>query len=163
MQNSFGSNRQQTEASPDVKGIRIFTTSSFAVRALSILNVLGNVFNTETEVKAEQFPQERTTKLVAYLQSTRDLPLNVIDTLNWLSMAVTVQAMLGIDLIADASSKWIEEIQVRLESVRTDDGGYAKSIEGAKGSTYHTFFGRPCFSANWLRNPKPKSIDSIHL
>ena len=50
-----------------------------------------------------------------------------------------MQALLGHDLLHDAPASWREEIIGRLEAVRTSDGGYAKSEEGAQGSTYHTF------------------------
>ena len=43
------------------------------------------------------------------------------------------------ELPVDAAPDWPEQIAEKLEQLRTADGGYAKSPEGAAGSTYHSF------------------------
>ena len=50
-----------------------------------------------------------------------------------------MQVSNGCDLLANEPATWREEAAARLEAVRTSDGGYAKSPDGASGSTYHTF------------------------
>lgn len=100
--------------------------SSFAVRTLAMLGQLNP-------------DSEESRKLISYLVSEREKSTNVIDILNWISMAVSVQALLGKDLLGDSLDSWRDQVIKTFEAVRTDDGGYAKSEEGAKGSTYHTF------------------------
>lgn len=98
--------------------------TSFAVRGLAMLGGLE--------------PSECTT-LAAWLRTHDWQRLGVIDLMNWLWLALAVQAFIGEDLLADAPPDWVSQIAARLESVRTADGGYAKSPEGAAGSTYHSF------------------------
>ncbi|MCA9080867.1 MAG: terpene cyclase/mutase family protein [Planctomycetaceae bacterium] len=74
-----------------------------------------------------------------YLRSLDWRTLGVIDLMNWLATALAVQVSNGCDLLANEPATWREEAAARLEAVRTSDGGYAKSPDGASGSTYHTF------------------------
>lgn len=98
--------------------------SSFAVRGLIIL---GEFSAQLAEIVAE------------YLRRHSWESLGTIDLMNWLSMAVAVQVFGDIDLFAEENPDWPDRIAQRLETVRTKDGGYAKSEEGAAGSTYHSF------------------------
>ncbi|MEW4529541.1 prenyltransferase/squalene oxidase repeat-containing protein [Maioricimonas sp. JC845] len=98
--------------------------TSFAVRSLALLG----------GVDASELPQ-----LTEYLRGHDWQRLGVIDLMNWLSLVLAVQTFGGEDLLADAGADWPDRISAQLESVRTADGGYAKSPEGASGSTYHTF------------------------
>ena len=45
----------------------------------------------------------------------------------------------GEDLLADVPADWPDDVVERFERLRRPDGGYAKSAEGALGSTYHAF------------------------
>lgn len=98
--------------------------TSFAVRTLAMLDALD---------------EPVTTPLAGYLRSHDWQRLGVIDLMNWLWLALTLQVTAGIDLVVDAPGDWPDRLAARLESVRSPDGGYAKSTEGASGSTYHTF------------------------
>jgi geranylgeranyl transferase type-2 subunit beta len=98
--------------------------TSFAVRTLAMLGTVA-----EPERAA----------LTAYLRMHDWRRLGVIDLMNWLWLAMAVQALGGDDLLAGVPPGWVDEITARLEAVRTADGGYAKSAEGALGSTYHSF------------------------
>jgi geranylgeranyl transferase type-2 subunit beta len=100
--------------------------TAFAVRGLGLL---GGLKPAECE------------RLAAYLRQHDWRSLGVIDLMNWLSIALAVQVYGGEDILQGESSKiaWADEMAAMLESVRTADGGYAKSTEGASGSTYHTF------------------------
>jgi geranylgeranyl transferase type-2 subunit beta len=98
--------------------------SGFAVRGLAITGGLD----------------EHTRDTVASFLGRHDpLQLNVIDLLSWLYSALVIQASGGIDLLQDQPTDLAERIAVKLESLRTGDGGYAKSPEGKAGSTYHSF------------------------
>lgn len=98
--------------------------TSFAVRTLAMLGAIGD--------------SERAA-LTTYLRTHDWRRLGVIDLMNWLWLALAVQALGGDDLLADAPPDWVAEIAARLEGVRAADGGYAKSAEGSAGSTYHSF------------------------
>ena len=65
--------------------------------------------------------------------------LSIIDLVSWLYTGLVVQMSGGDDPFADAAPDWVERITETLEGVRTNDGGYAKTTEGAAGSTYHSF------------------------
>jgi geranylgeranyl transferase type-2 subunit beta len=98
--------------------------TSFAVRTL---NMLG-------ELQAAQCG-----RIAGYLAGHDRQRLGVIDLMNWLSIGLAVQTVGGIDVLADAPPDWPDRVAGQLESVRASDGGYAKSTEGALGSTYHSF------------------------
>ena len=74
-----------------------------------------------------------------FLANQNPLQLNVIDQLSWLYSVLVIQASGGGDLLEDQPADFIDRIAGRLESLRTADGGYAKSPEGMAGSTYHSF------------------------
>jgi geranylgeranyl transferase type-2 subunit beta len=98
--------------------------SAFAVRGLGLLGGLT---------------PEDCTRLALYLDAIDWRRLGVIDLMNWLSMAVALQLAGGRDLLAQLSGDWRSEMLAQLERVRCRDGGYAKSPEGAQGSTYQSF------------------------
>ncbi|MEZ6055707.1 MAG: prenyltransferase/squalene oxidase repeat-containing protein [Planctomycetaceae bacterium] len=98
--------------------------SAFAIRALGLLGGLR--------------PEERPL-LEEYLRRHDWRKLGVIDLMNWLTMVVAVQAAGGEDLLADAEEVWLGQMLQSLEALRRPDGGYAKTHEGATGSTYHSF------------------------
>lgn len=98
--------------------------TSFAVRTLGMLGELQ---------------PEHCRRLADYLTEHDWRRLGVIDLMNWLSIGLAVQTVGGIDVLADAPPDWPDRIAAQLESVRAADGGYAKSTEGALGSTYHSF------------------------
>lgn len=98
--------------------------TGFAVRSLGILGGID---------AAHAQP------LSGYLKSFTPENLSTIDLLSWLYSALILQASGGDDLLAEADENWNLRISENLERLRTDDGGYAKSAEGALGSTYHSF------------------------
>jgi geranylgeranyl transferase type-2 subunit beta len=102
--------------------------TSFAVRSLALLDALD---------------EPVTRPLAEFLRGHDWRRLGVIDLMNWLWLALTVELNSGISLIGEdagrSSDEWADQIAARLESVRSPDGGYAKSPAGASGSTYHTF------------------------
>ena len=98
--------------------------TGFAVRSLGIL---GGLEPAEME------------SLCGYLKSFSLETLTTIDLLSWLYCALIVQASGGPDLLAEVPENWNTRIAERLETLRTEDGGYAKSDQGALGSTYHSF------------------------
>ncbi len=98
--------------------------TGFAVRALAVSGGLT---------------EESASRVADYLRGQNPLDLGVIDLLSWLYSALVVQASIGIDLLSDAPSDFADRIAVNLERHRVGDGGYAKTTEGAAGSTYQSF------------------------
>lgn len=104
--------------------------TGFAVRSLAVLGAL-----TEAECK----------KLAGFLRSCQRLHVSVIDLVSWLYCALVVQVTGGIDVLAGFDRHWPDRLAELLESFRTKDGGYAKTHEGAMGSTYHSFLVVLCY------------------
>lgn len=98
--------------------------TSFAVRGLAMLGGL-------TAADCESVGR--------FLKRFNWHSLGVIDLMNWLNTALAVQAFGGEDILAHEPPDWPQQMAAKLESIRTKDGGYAKSPEGAAGSTYHSF------------------------
>lgn len=103
--------------------------TSFAVRALALL---------------EGFTAEDAGRVAGYLTKLGRGSASVIDVVSWLYCAVMVQMHGGPDVLSDAPSDWPQKLAATLEEFRTRDGGYAKTREGAAGSTYHTFLVALC-------------------
>jgi len=103
--------------------------TAFGVRALQALRA---------------FDAATATRVADYLRATRTRQTSVIDLVSWLYCALMVQAVAGINVLDHADSDWPRKLAEALESFRTEDGGYAKSREGALGSTYHSFLVALC-------------------
>jgi geranylgeranyl transferase type-2 subunit beta len=117
--------------------------TSFAVRGLAMLDAL-----TSDDCQA----------IGVYLKEHNWRQLGVIDLMNWLATSLAVQAVGGVDPLADEVAGWPEEMAAKLESVRTKDGGYAKSTEGASGSTYHSFLVALTYELLGIPAPRPKAL-----
>lgn len=98
--------------------------TGFAVRALAVTGGLS---------------EECLTGLSGWLRSSPLMQLNAIDLLSWLYSSLVVQASGGPDLLADQPPELPELLIESLLKLRTADGGFAKSPEGALGSTYQSF------------------------
>lgn len=98
--------------------------TGFAVRALAVSGGLDEaVRDAVCGFLADQDPTQ----------------LNVIDLLSWFYSVLVVQASGGHDLLSDQPADLLNQVGIRLEALRTGDGGYARSTEGSVGSTYHSF------------------------
>lgn len=98
--------------------------TGFAVRALA---VTGELEKPTCE------------KLQAYLRQFNPVSLGAIDLLSWLYSVLVLQASTGKDLLENHDADLPDQLCGRLERNRVVDGGYAKSVEGAAGSTYQSF------------------------
>lgn len=117
--------------------------TGFAVRSLGIL---GGVEKQEAAAISQFLRQ-------FHLES-----LSTIDLLSWLYCALIVQASGGEDLLATAPENWNIQIARNLERLRTTDGGYAKSEQGALGSTYHSFLVVLIYQLIGLDVPAPNDL-----
>ncbi|TWT58507.1 Prenyltransferase and squalene oxidase repeat protein [Thalassoglobus neptunius] len=117
--------------------------TSFAVRALVMLGQMSEgVTNSVAEFLARHDP----------------LRLGVIDLMNWLSTALAVQVATGQDLLEGFGADFADVVSARLEEVRTKDGGYAKSVEGSSGSTYHSFLVLLTYQLLGKEVPRPNAL-----
>ncbi|MFK7777529.1 MAG: prenyltransferase/squalene oxidase repeat-containing protein [Gimesia sp.] len=98
--------------------------TGFAVRSLGILGGLE---------------EQTCLKLCQFLRQFKLENLSTIDLLSWLYCALILQASGGEDLVSAEPENWNTQLAQKLERLRTNDGGYAKSEQGALGSTYHSF------------------------
>lgn len=91
--------------------------TGFAVRALAVTGGL---------------PEECLTSLSGWLRKSPLMQLNAIDLLSWLYSSLVVQASGGPDLLADQPPELPDLLIDSLLKLRTADGGFAKSPEGAR-------------------------------
>lgn len=96
--------------------------------------------------------------LSRFLAEQDPLQLNVIDLLSWFYSVLVVQASGGQDLLSDQPPDLIDQVAVRLESLRTADGGYARSTEGSVGSTYHSFLVALTWQMMGRPIPRPNAL-----
>src|SRR5262245_9375489 len=104
--------------------------TGFAVRTLGVLGALS---------------EDDCAKIAGYLRSCQRLEVTVIDLVSWLYCALVIQAAAGIDVLDESGPGWPDRLSTVFESFRTRDGGYAKTHEGAQGSTYHSFLVAVCY------------------
>lgn len=97
-------------------------------------------------------------KISKYLASIDPLTLGVIDLLSWLYSALVVQASGGSDLLQDSPADFADRIASVIEKHRTADGGYAKSPEGALGSTYQSFLVALTYELLGRRMPRRNAL-----
>jgi geranylgeranyl transferase type-2 subunit beta len=117
--------------------------TGFGVRALAILG---------------EFHREDADRVGGYLRSAGRKESSVIDVVSWLYCALMVQIAGGTDPLAEAAADWPDRLAATLEEFRTGDGGYAKTREGASGSTYHTFLVALCYELIGRSAPEPGRI-----
>lgn len=117
--------------------------TTFGVRCL---NLLGGVAPEQAETVA------------GFLRNHPFDRLGVIDLVSWLNTALMVQVAGGPDVLADAGDDWPQRVADSLERLRTPDGGYAKSPEGAAGSTYNTFLTCLTYELIGLSVPNPNAL-----
>ncbi|TWT60184.1 prenyltransferase/squalene oxidase repeat-containing protein [Rubinisphaera italica] len=99
--------------------------TGFAVRALSLIGELD---------------EELLARLGTYLRQEQQRTYSPVDVLNWISCAVAVQLAGGEDVLSESSAaEWLDRVFADLNSLRREDGGFAKGPEGKLGSTYQTF------------------------
>lgn len=117
--------------------------TSFAVRGLAMLGGMNT---------------NECARVAGFLRRFDWKKLAIVDLMNWLYTALALQALGGDDLLAGADPDWPQQVAERLESVRTKDGGYAKSTEGAVGSTYQSFLITLTYELLGLTVPRPNAL-----
>lgn len=117
--------------------------TSFALRGLAILGELEG----EVAQRAADFLRSR----LAQRES-------IVDFFSLIYGAMLVDAAAGIDIFANAPPNWRQSVADFLATLRRADGGYAKGVEGAASSTYHTFLVLLCLEVLECPVPEPERI-----
>lgn len=120
--------------------------TGFALRGLALLDALTPDF------------AERT---AGFLRGSLSQQTSVIDFFSLLYSLALVQLSGGPDALSGSPTDWPDRVADMLETFRTSDGGYAKTIGGASGSTYHTFLVALCYQL--LGRPLPRLADVVRF
>lgn len=120
--------------------------TGFGLRSLA---VLGQLYGGTAERAAE------------FLASRMQARTSVIDLLSLIYGAALVDAAAGIDVFANADSQWKDRLAEFLNSLRREDGGFAKTPEGHASSTYNTFLVILCLQL--LEKPIHEPEQIIHF
>ena len=98
--------------------------SAFALRGLALLGHLEGAV---------------AQRAAGWLQSQLARQVPMVDFLSLIYGSALLDFAAGIDVFNGSASGWQLNIARALEGFRRDDGGYAKTDEGAASSLYHTF------------------------
>ncbi|TWU32583.1 prenyltransferase/squalene oxidase repeat-containing protein [Novipirellula artificiosorum] len=80
----------------------------------------------------------------AFLRSRMQARESIVDLISLVFGAAICELAAGVVVIDDADATWRSNIAGLLATLRTDDGGFAKTPEGRAGSTYQTFLSLLC-------------------
>ncbi|MCO8125463.1 terpene cyclase/mutase family protein [Stieleria sp. TO1_6] len=94
----------------------------------------------------------------AFLKTRLDKREGIIDLISLIFAAAICEMAVGAVVIDDDNTHWADNVAALLESLRTDDGGFAKSIDGRAGSTYQTFLSVLCLE---LMGRQPQNPDAV--
>ena len=117
--------------------------TAFALRGLSIL---GELYGPVAE-KAGRF-------LASQMQTKQ----TIVDFFSLFYAGQLLKVSAGIDIFSNYDKKWPVEVTTFLETLRREDGGYAKAPEGHASSTYHTFLVVLVYELIELELPEPEKI-----
>ncbi|MDB5346492.1 MAG: geranylgeranyltransferase [Schlesneria sp.] len=115
-------------------------------------------FGIRALVAIKAFDADDARRVSQYLLTSRHRQASVIDVVSWLYSALVVQVASGINVLANADTNWPQQLGEILEGFRTADGGYAKTREGAIGSTYHSFLVALCKELIGQPVPSPELL-----
>ncbi len=111
------------------EGVSDLYYTSFALRSLAILGCL------EGEIASRS---------AAFLRQQTQSQQSIVDILSLVYGARLIEAACNIDPFADCERQWESRFAMLLDSLRRNDGGFSKSIQGQAGSTYQTFLVAIC-------------------
>jgi geranylgeranyl transferase type-2 subunit beta len=117
--------------------------TGFALRGLAVLDALAS---------------EVGERAAGYLRGRLTTEASVVDFFSLLYASLLLQASTGTDVLAASPADWPDRVAATLESFRTSDGGYGKTIGAASGSTYHTFLVGLCYELLGRQLPQPEAV-----
>jgi len=100
-------------------------------------------------------------RAAGFLRSCLNRHASVVDFYSLLYACFLVQAGGGPDVLADSPADWPQRVADTLETFRTPDAGYGKTIGATSGSTYHTFLVGLC--SELLGRPWPRAEDIVRF
>ncbi len=83
---------------------------------------------------------------------------SIIDLISLIFAAAICEMAVGAVVIDDEDDQWRGKVADLLASLRTEDGGFAKSPDGRAGSTYQTFLAVLCYELMEIEVPEPDRI-----
>jgi geranylgeranyl transferase type-2 subunit beta len=104
--------------------------TGFGLRGLAVLNALT---------------PEVCYRAAGFLRPSLTQHASVVDFFSLLYSCALVQLGGGPDVLTDSPTDWPDRVAATLETFRTPDGGYGKSVGDRAGSTYHTFLVVLCY------------------
>ena len=120
--------------------------TAFALRALWILDAL----DAPTGSRAAQFLKQRLTRKES-----------IIDLISLIFGSAIVELAVGEIVIPDDDVHWRKNVSDLLSTLRTEDGGFAKTPEGRAGSTYQTFLSILCYQLIDIPVPDTEGIEAF--
>lgn len=120
--------------------------TAFALRALWILDAL----NAENGSRAAHFLKQRLTSKES-----------IIDLISLIFGSAIVELAVGEVVIPDEDVDWRQNVSELLSTLRTEDGGFAKTPEGRAGSTYQTFLSILCYQLIEIPPPNIAGIEAF--
>ena len=120
--------------------------TSFGLRGLSILGELyGPVAESAASFLRQQMKSHQT----------------IVDFFSLFYAANLLKVSAGVDVFGESDVDWQTNVADFLETLRREDGGYAKAPEGHAGSTYHTFL--VTLVMQLLERPMPHTDDVLRF
>jgi len=120
--------------------------TAFALRALWILDALDSQIGSQ----AAQFLKQRLT-----------CKESIIDMISLIFGSAIVELAVGEIVIPDDDVHWRQNVSELLSTLRTEDGGFAKTPEGRAGSTYQTFLSILCYQLIEIPVPDTEGIEAF--
>lgn len=122
--------------------------TSFALRTLAILG---------------QLQGDLAEHCSSFLRSRLSTNESIVDLLSLVYSAKLIQASCDLDPLSGCDQPWQSRLANLLGSLRRQDGGYSKSIEGKASSTYQTFLALICLELIEMPVPKPEATAEFLL
>lgn len=122
--------------------------TSFALRTLAILGHLHG----DLALHCSNF-----------LRSRLNANESIVDLLSLVYSVKLIQASWDLDPLAGNAQPWQARLANLLESLRREDGGYSKTIEGKASSTYQTFLALICLELIEMPIPDPDATADFLL
>lgn len=115
--------------------------TSFALRSLAMLGLLEG---------------KTADQAVSFLRSRLGAQETIVDLLSLVYSAKLIEATCSLDTFEHVREDWNGRLAELLSSLRREDGGFSKSLEGQAGSTYQTFLVLLCLEAIEQNCPEPE-------
>ncbi|MEQ8209637.1 MAG: terpene cyclase/mutase family protein [Lacipirellulaceae bacterium] len=122
--------------------------TAFALRSLAVLGELNG---------------ELAESAAVFLQGQLSANTSIIDLISLVLSAKQIELSSGIDPLDGTDSNWQVKVLALLEELRTEDGGYAKTLEGAAGSTYQSFLSLLVYQLLEQTPPMPEHLREFLL